>query len=581
MSKDRALAPGDPREAWDPLRVWLVLAIIVTIGLFLRFWGLRHGLPYIYHPDEHLEVYRALRLGRGDFEFDRITKGGFFYLLFVEYGIYYAFLSISGKVHSAQEFARSIIDDPSKIWIIGRATVAVVGTINVFVVYRLGVRVAGPAAGLGSAFFMSVAFLPVALSHRIGVDVPMTCLVSLALLYALRILQQGSVRDYAVAGILVGLATMNKLPAVLAFVPIGLAHLLRGTEGPFVAWLKRSAFTLGICGLAFSVVYVLGTPGILWKFGEILGGVFGQFAGEGWSHDIPSEMREPVNTWVFYVAALAGALGIPLLVVSLVGIVLALIVRNRELIVLSSFVMVMYLVLALSQDTNLVYSRYVLPMIPPLTVLGASVVVRLTSVLSLSRAWRVCALAALTSMIALPTLLDSVSFGLLHTREDTRTMAKKWIEDHYPAGTRVFMKGNPEESSQLTIPLESTVENLQRMTAEHAKDNPGKSYYLKIRADLAKAPGYDIVTAQMHERWPSWQEFQDWGVGLVVLRDALPEAGAALPTAEIPRSRARLIRELVNAGSVTLVAVFDPVELRRPGPVVWIYAVGEEVEGVR
>jgi len=78
---------------------YAVLLLILLLGFVIREWGITFGLPHIYHLDEHFEVYRALRLGMGDWEYSVFggrAKSGYYYLLFAEYAIYYFFLLSTG-----------------------------------------------------------------------------------------------------------------------------------------------------------------------------------------------------------------------------------------------------------------------------------------------------------------------------------------------------------------------------------------------------------------------------------------------------------------------------------------------------
>ena len=64
----------------------LTLALIgpLTLGFVLRFSVTWFGSPYLFHNDDDFEVIRALQLGTGQYDFARIGKGGYFFLLFVE-----------------------------------------------------------------------------------------------------------------------------------------------------------------------------------------------------------------------------------------------------------------------------------------------------------------------------------------------------------------------------------------------------------------------------------------------------------------------------------------------------------------
>ena len=206
----------------------LGLLFAIIFGFFLREWGITFGLPFIYHPDEAFEVYRALRLGMGDLEYtifgDRIAKSGYYYLLFVEYGFYYLFLLATGAINSPIEFGNSILRDPTPIWVIGRTTTAIIGTINIYFIFLLGRQVHSQIVGLLSAILLSGAYLHVQNSHYITVDVPMTCLVTIALYYCVRISNSGSNGDYLKAGIFCGLAALFKLPGIMVLGVVFIAH---------------------------------------------------------------------------------------------------------------------------------------------------------------------------------------------------------------------------------------------------------------------------------------------------------------------------------------------------------------------
>ena len=129
-------------------RFQISLALILIVAFILRIWGINFGLPHIYHTDEWFEVKRALKLGAGVFDFDRVRKGGYFYLLFVEYGVYFVILKIFGVIKSSDAFLLKLFQDPTHIWLIGRVTTAIIGTFNVFILYLLGKHAFSKGVGL-------------------------------------------------------------------------------------------------------------------------------------------------------------------------------------------------------------------------------------------------------------------------------------------------------------------------------------------------------------------------------------------------------------------------------------------------
>ena len=93
---------------------WLLAFFgILLVGILLRIFSLDHGLPWVVGTDEGFEIHRALKLGLGQIDFERTSKGGLYYLLFIEYVFYYLFLLLSGKVNNTQDFATLFVQDPS------------------------------------------------------------------------------------------------------------------------------------------------------------------------------------------------------------------------------------------------------------------------------------------------------------------------------------------------------------------------------------------------------------------------------------------------------------------------------------
>src|SRR5687768_11061245 len=173
-------------------------ALVLVLGLacLLRLWGTWYGLPFSYYDDEYHEVMRALELGMGGFNFDRTGKGGFYFLLFLEYGLFYVCLKVLGIVGSTREFAEYFVRDPSAFYLIGRVTAALIGAFTVATAIYFGKRAYGATAGLLAGLFLAINVLHIDLSRLIGVDVPMTMLAAISLCFGLRIAEGGARRDY-------------------------------------------------------------------------------------------------------------------------------------------------------------------------------------------------------------------------------------------------------------------------------------------------------------------------------------------------------------------------------------------------
>ena len=551
------------------------LIVVLLLGLALRVWGITFGFPHIYHVDEHFEVYRALRLGMGDFVFDRIVKGGYFYVLFAEYAIFYILLLITGTIHSSQEFAYSIVEDPSAIWTIGRATTAVIGTMNLYVVYLIGRRIHSHAVGVFASLLLAVSFMHVVHSHYITVDVPMTLLVSITLYYSIRIFQTGSRGDYLKAGIFAGLAAMFKLPGIIVVVPITIAHFLnmRHRCKPILSW--EFAKHAGICMAPLVLLYVLGNPGVLLFGKRIVGGLIATIFGGTSPTNLPVETGKNMNHWLYYLKSLIEAVGVPLFVCGAFGIIKSFYGKRPEYLILAVYILSYFIAISLVGDPNLIYSRYVLPILPPMLLLAGIMVSDSVSYLNITGVKKLTIAVVLLLILAIPTMLKSINYDIVRTKKDTRTMAKEWIDSNIPPKTKIFVEGNPEVLSALVIPLENTKENILKISNKLRTENPGKAMFLKMRVQVHKEPAYDLITVKHFEPYKDWDFYKNKGVKVVVRTGRyIPEKQLFFSTENsVLFSRIKFDQALHFDPDVKLVAVFDQVELKRPGRYVRIYQV--------
>ncbi|MBK9665221.1 MAG: glycosyltransferase family 39 protein [Gammaproteobacteria bacterium] len=234
-----------------------VLIAILLAAFVLRVWGASFGLPFVYHPDEGFEVNRALQLGTGEFDFNffRMVKGGYFYLLFVEFGFLFVIMKVFGFVSSTTDFAMWYIRDPSIFYLVGRVTTGLIGTIAVYLLYRIGTRIHSSRVGLIAAALMASNVLQVVHSHYITVDIPLTCLCLAGLLFIVRIDQTGSRADYIGACLFAALATITKLPGVLLIIPLFAVHMKRSlqSDGQFLQTFFNKSIVIG--GTVFITVF--------------------------------------------------------------------------------------------------------------------------------------------------------------------------------------------------------------------------------------------------------------------------------------------------------------------------------------
>ena len=555
----------------------LILLAILAVAVGLRLWGVNWGLPLLLHNDEGNEVLRALRLGAGDFELQRVAKGGYFYLLFVEYGVLYLALRLFGIVGSPADFADFFVRDPTVFYLIGRTTTALIGAATVYLVYSLGRRAYSRAAGLWGAGLLAINVLHADLSHYIAVDVPMTFLAVATLYFAVRMVTEDRASNYAWAALFAALATTTKITAVLLLVPLLLAHFFHARAAGRPARFYFVGAPLLRAAAVFMITYVVTTPGIITHFGNVVSWTSGLFAttpdaGVAASAGTPgattaSDYESP-NLYRFYANVLLQSMGLPAFILCLAGILYAFVRRTAVDLVLLSYAACVYLAMAGTSDESLYYPRYILPAIPVLAILSGRVTD--DTLLRVRERYRSVATVMTVAALAFMPLPQIVDANVLMTREDTRATAKKWIEAHVPADAKIFIEGTRTRPIEGTVPLNNSPGNLKARIAAYRDREPGKARYFDIERRVRAGPTYDLLTVSAYDELRDLQYYKSSGVEYFVLRpDAYPQS----------RRRPhwpRLVAELRSDPETILLKRFSPVAGQTPGPLIEIYKVSSD-----
>ncbi len=557
-----------------------VLISILALAALLRFLSLGSGLPHVVGVDEGFEVHRALRLGAGEIDLERDAKGGFFYLLFVGYGLYFVWLLVTGKVASPTEFAQAFTADLTPFWMIGRALHALLGLLTVYWVYRLGRRMYGERTGLLGAAIVGVSLLHVARSHYIGVDVPMVLLVVVVLELAHRWSDPREPERPWLLGAVFGFAVMTKIVAVAMVLPIALANWLRWRDRPLLERLaSRRLLTAYAVG---AVVFVIGNPGFLFNLGNFFGEAFAALFGVGVEADSPggSPAAAP-NLWLYYLEVLNGDLGFALLALALAGVALALARRRPADLLLLATVAVFYLLLAGARTSHLFYPRYALPLLPPLALLAARLLDRVVERLPVRPGARGPILAITAALMLVPLAVDAWSWVAREGRPDSRVVAREWFELHAEPGSTVFLIGNPliDTAPNLSLPLRNTDDNLDALIESTRASEPSKARVLEWRKASAPGTAFDLRTVRHYEPNHSLEHYIEEDVDYLVIdehhfdQDRLRRDRKH--STEVLESRAALAEACRTDARAELAWTIDPASEGISGPAIEVFRIRE------
>ena len=213
------------------------LPLILLVALGLRLWGIHHGLPYVYNPDENAHfVPRAIGMFGHSLDPQYfVNPPAFTYLLHLAFWVRWGSRTAVGDAFAT---------DPGTAFTIARVLTALLGAASVGLLAWAGARLVDRRVGLVAAALLAVAFLPVHYAHQAVNDVPALAPLCLSLVGIAGVYRGGRLRDYALAGAALGVACATKYTAgiVLLALPARAALDRDRTAGAGRCWrvLRRS-----------------------------------------------------------------------------------------------------------------------------------------------------------------------------------------------------------------------------------------------------------------------------------------------------------------------------------------------------
>jgi hypothetical protein len=416
---------------------------VLLVALGVRVWGIGFGLPsVIARPDETALAGPAVGFLSGDLRPPFLIWPTLMaYVVALLYLAYFAVTRAAGWYDTLAAFAESRRADISPFLYVSRGLSAVMGVMTVWGVYAIGRLVFDRTIALVSAGFLSLSFLHVRDSHFGVTDVPMTALVVLAVLAALRWRQSGGLLRAAGAGLATGLAASTKYNGLIACAPFAVAVVQRLAEerrAPADA-IRRAAGAVA----AFTAALALGlfgtSPYILVDWPRVVADLnatnsmllhgHGIVVGRGWRY--------------FAEVVLPAAVGWPILVAGVSGTFLLLATRFRQTAVLWAFPLAYYLIAGRGYA---VFARYIIPVLPFLCLAAGWLTVETVRMLARGRSpamQRGLVAAAAFAMVA-PTAYNTILLDRLLSTTDNREIVARALAEAVPPGSLFYQSGEPQ-----------------------------------------------------------------------------------------------------------------------------------------
>ncbi len=435
---------------------------IVLLALGLRVWGVGFGLPYLYHPDEPRYVDSAQVLFKtldlDPHSLPNIASSSFVYVInAAAYVPYYLIGRLTGSFKAPTDIPAptmlamgvGYISRPSvMVW--GRLVTVLTSVLSVWLLYVIGRRLFNQAmiGGL-AALLLAISPASVTLSRYITPDT-FVMFFTLALFWAaVSIEQQPRMRVYVIAGAALGCLLSSKVSGALGVLPLLIVQVhRRGLKG----LLNHDMWVLGITTCAACLVT---TPYLLGDAPKVIDDIL--FEGRHYLTGHAGMEGDSLSWYLNYLWLTTGGLAVVAGLAALRGVM----TRSKEIGLLTVFPLVSLIFISSFVVRN---DRTALPLIPFVVLLAAWGVaqawtwaIRLTT-----PARRRLATAGLAGILLVGVgwpLAQTINATHQLTTEDSRETARRWIDEHLPAGAHIAV----ESYAPFVDPARFVVQGFQSM----------------------------------------------------------------------------------------------------------------------
>jgi len=445
-------------------RVLLVLIFLIAISL--RLLGINAGLPmFSIIPDELTIVRGAMEVWESAVPEGLGWPGTFYmFVLSLSYLVYFLLGNASdvvaglmgdwvGLLGAVDDFYVRYYTTPTAQYIIARGWSVLFGTATILLVFLVARRLYGMAAGVVAAGILAV--LPLHVTHsRLAVpDITMAFFVTASFYYVSRILENRRDSDYWLAAVMVGLAVSNKLNGGIALLTLLFGHLASSNHMWSSIWWKLLDRRLIVATGITMLTFYLATPYLVTAPSVVLKELAFSILSEGTREISFGTLKETL-------LGVSDGLG----PVALLGSVLAIVWsfsggrrddRPIKLILLTSLIYL--LPFAISPRRS---EYYLLPILPMVCIMASYGFLNTWKQISLSFArvtWMRFTLLAIVASLLAFSGARTLSTAMELYEVDAGALAKKWIEENIPVGTRIAVEDSRVPLTKNAVSIERTL----------------------------------------------------------------------------------------------------------------------------
>lgn len=497
-------------------REWVAIALCV-LALGLRLWGINFGLPYSYHPDEHVVNGTAVQMlhngtaNPGTFTY----PSGLYYILVCILALY-QFVTGHTVGTPPSESGIGLYPEPNAI-LLTRIAVALFGVAAVLIVYLAARMFTGPWLAAGGALLLAVSTSSIMQSQIATTDLPSATGLVLTAACCVLAVRTERAWPFWCAGAALGIAAGLKYNVATGGVMLAVAYAIvawrrmhrHDHESWRALWRDPRLWGFLLAPLAFLVT----TPYAIPDFHKFVSDLIAVKQ----HYDVVGHPGAEGNTLAFTLNAMFRSNETAISVLACVGVVHALVKRRAEPLIIFAGAAVYFIVIA---TPKVHFGRNLIPLWPLLALLAAEGLFGLASALSAIKPYLTTPLAALRKrslanvivaclfiICFVPSVASSVRADSLRSSTDVRTTATEWVAQNIPAGTHIAIEGYSvtldhqkyDETYMgcglFTKPLDWYVEN-------HIQYAVASSLSYKRYVDSTAYPLQRLAYLTMFNEWP-------------------------------------------------------------------------------
>ncbi|MBU1853748.1 MAG: glycosyltransferase family 39 protein, partial [Candidatus Omnitrophica bacterium] len=409
-----------------------ILTGIFAVGFYLGICNIDHGFPYIYNHDGLNFIEQALRYGKGTLETFGFVHGSFLsYVLFFEYAIYFLINLLIGKMTQPVDLLKEYILNPSLFYMIGRLTVVFFSMGSLFLVYTVCRKFFSEKTGLVAVLFTCTSFYVVFLSHCIKGDIVAGFFILYSFYFVLKALEdRGRFKSLYISALLIGIAISVKYYSFIGIFLILSILLFKVKDGEISFRIFLKLFLQSIFIIVFT--FLILNPYVLIDFKTFMNQIFGMkgslsiayglYRRSSWCWSALLFLKEGTGPLIFYLYLLS----------------LFTIFSKRRILLCNLYPISLYAFLCFFKGAA---PNFLVSTIPFITISTAFLMVRVINYFVKNKNLYHAAIFFTAILFSLSNLIVSWKYCKLLEGEDTRAIAKRWIESNIKSNSSILVEG--------------------------------------------------------------------------------------------------------------------------------------------